>query len=211
MKRTIEFTEEEILEYVRGFTCVGEQSYSVGEIQGILHNAHLLLKDKKDGIEAVGTRLGWGKPEELSRVVTPKPIEKMRKLFLPRLPACVLVPRVGWVYIGTGSASCDGSGKSEYLVASEWDDWGYSEKWEGSAPRGKYAIRWDAPKEVWHRFGYLSPAEGGGWIPHTPGEKMPDYAPLMLDYLYQDGDQWLNYAKIRSSNCTGWRPALELV
>ena len=209
MKRTIEFTEEEILGYVRGFTCVGEQSYSVGEIQGILHNAHLLLKDKKDGIESYGVSMGWDKPKELSQVVTPKPIERLYK-FLPRPPACVLVPRVGWVYIGTGKADCDGSGKSEYLVASEWDDWGYSEKWEGSGPRRKYAIRWDAPKEVWHRFGYLSPAEGGGWIPHTPMTLLPVYAPQMLDYLYPNGNQKFNYAKVIISPCVGWRPALEI-
>jgi len=210
MKRTIEFTEEEILEYVRGFTCVGEQSYSVGEIQGILHNAHLLLKDKKDGIESYGVSMGWDKPKELSQVVAPKPIERLYT-YLPRPPSWLLQPRLGWVYIGTGKADCDGSGTSEYLVARECDGWDYSGRWDGSSPFLEYAIRWDAPKEVWHRFGRLSPAEGGGWIPHTPGEKMPDYAPLVLDYLYKDGNQWLNYAKIHSSDCTGWRPALEIV
>ena len=85
-----------------------------------------------------------------------------------------------------------------------------------------YAIRWTAEPDIWHRFGLLAPSEGGGWIPHTPGDPMPceSRCEVLLkgeindaQFRYQPGEirfggDWTWRKLGGENNIIGWRPAL---
>jgi hypothetical protein len=84
------------------------------------------------------------------------------------------------------------------------------------------AIRWDAPAAVWHRFGLLAPSEGGGWIPHRPGDAMPceGRCEVLLKGELDDaqfrlkpgevryGTAWCWDADHSDNNAIGWRPVI---
>ena len=84
------------------------------------------------------------------------------------------------------------------------------------------AIRWDAPADIWHRFGLLAPSEGGGWIPHTPGDAMPceGLCEVLLKGEIDDaqfrckpgevryGTAWCWDADHSDNNIIGWRPVI---
>jgi hypothetical protein len=149
--------------------------------------------------------------------------------FLPRLPAEVSAPPDGWVYVGMGFEPPYGTRASEDI--SVWLEW--CAEWNvgqaGRDPGKHYAIRWTAPADIWHRFGLLAPSEGGGWIPHTPGDAMPceGRCEVLLKGEMDDAqfrnhlgevrfgndwywDDWYWDADDDDNNIIGWRPAVEV-
>jgi hypothetical protein len=62
-----------------------------------------------------------------------------------------------------------------------------------------------------------SPDEGGGWIPHTPGDPMPCDANSFVEVLVSTGHIGPSlqaserlWDKGKGSNIIGWRPALDM-
>ena len=117
--------------------------------------------------------------------------------FLPSRPADVPAPPDGWVYVGRGAEVVSyndySPAISQLSLTKSWmiDSQGYS----GTATREHYAIRWTAEPDIWHRFNLLAPSEGGGWIPHRPGDAIPWRGPI---------------SRLRNDlgGIIGWRPAL---
>jgi hypothetical protein len=84
------------------------------------------------------------------------------------------------------------------------------------------AIRWDAAPDIWHRFGLLAPSEGGGWIPHRPGDAMPCEGRCQVllkgeiddaQFRHQPGEvvygtAWCWGADHSDNNIIGWRPVI---
>jgi hypothetical protein len=135
--------------------------------------------------------------------------------FLPRRPDDVPAPPDGWVYVGMDLETNEKGGCSKHigLFLPDEEGWDLSE-WNADG-RGNHnlCIRWTAPAYIWHRFGLLAPSEGGGWIPHTPGDVMPCEGGDLIYVMakgYED-DALEKYAT--ASHCgwdkiIGWRPAL---
>ena len=77
------------------------------------------------------------------------------------------------------------------------------------------SIRWTASTDIWHRFGLLSPSEGGGWIQHTPGDVMPVETKTLVDVLL-GGAEIETFTGMNldwgerglGTSIIGWRPAL---
>jgi hypothetical protein len=102
----------------------------------------------------------------------------------------------------------------------------YNSEWNicqfGTDTARHYAIRWTAPADIWHRFYLLAPSEGGGWIPHTPGDVRPceGRCEVLLNGELDDaqfrnqpgevrfGKDWYWRAGRLDNNIIGWRPAL---
>jgi hypothetical protein len=145
--------------------------------------------------------------------------------FLPRLPDDVPAPPDGWVYVGRGSGNriqpSDISDDISLLgmCNSEWISCQF-----GTDTARHYAIRWTAEPDIWHRFGLLAPSEGGGWIPHCPGDPMPceGRCEVLLKGEMDDaqfrlkpgevryGTAWCWDADHADNNIIGWRPAVEV-
>jgi hypothetical protein len=145
--------------------------------------------------------------------------------FLPRLPDDVPAPPDGWVYVGMGHISNVGLGPSCNLMM--WNFAGSNEWSVSTSGRDQglhYAIRWTAPANIWHRFGLLAPIEGGGWIPHCPGDPMPceGLCEVLLKGEMDDakfrnnpgavrlGTEWCWDDGHDEANIIGWRPAAEV-
>jgi hypothetical protein len=142
--------------------------------------------------------------------------------FLPRRPAAVPAPPDGWVYVGMGFEPPYGTRASEDISEKkkECAEWNVGQA--GRDPGKHYAIRWDAPTDLWHRFGVLAPSEGGGWIPHRQGEAMPceRLCKVLLKGEMDDakfrnnpgavrlGTEWCWDDDLANNNIIGWRPAL---
>jgi hypothetical protein len=98
----------------------------------------------------------------------------------------------------------------------------YNSEWNicqfGTDTARHYAIRWTAAQDIWHRFYLLAPSEGGGWIPHRPGDACPCQLGSYVDLLWDDGDsfarQHMTGPRVFDKNSEGiqsvigWRPAL---
>jgi hypothetical protein len=140
--------------------------------------------------------------------------------FLPCRPTDVSAPPDGWVYGAEVVSYNDYSPDiSQLSLTKSWmiDSQGY----RGTATREHYAIRWTAAPDIWHRFGLLAPSEGGGWIPHTPGDAMPCGGGEIVRVLFSTGAEgrpsqyaihaadWAwglyEYEKLQ---IIGWRPLL---
>jgi len=142
--------------------------------------------------------------------------------FLPLRPADVPAPPDGFVYVGMGFEQPYGTRESKDISA--WLEW--CAEWNvgqaGRDPSKHYAIRWTAPSKVWHEYGLLAPSEGGGWIPHTPGDAMPceGRCEVLLKGELDDaqfrckpgevryGTAWCWDSDHSDNNTIGWRPAL---
>ena len=143
--------------------------------------------------------------------------------FLPRRPADVPAPPDGWVYVGRGVESNRNLTPSNDISAYiSWrGDWSIGDQL-GRDDKKPYAVLWTAPADIWHRFGLLAPSEGGGWIPHTPGDAMPceGRCEVLLKGEIDDaqfrnqpgevrfGNDWYWDADDADNNIIGWRPAL---
>jgi hypothetical protein len=142
--------------------------------------------------------------------------------FLPRLPDDVPAPPDGWVYVGRGSGNriqpSDISYDISLLGMCKWISGQI-----GTDTARHYAIRWTAPADIWHRFGLLAPSEGGGWIPHRPGDAMPYKGEMLVNVLYKCGEVSMftgiasryNWESLATDDddqfdIIGWRPAAEV-
>jgi hypothetical protein len=142
--------------------------------------------------------------------------------FLPVLPVDVAAPPDGWVYVGMGVES--GKWKVSHdigMLCEEGWHCGISSR-IGNCESSHYAIRWTAPSDIWHRFNLLAPSEGGGWIPHRPGDAAPCdcVCEVFLRGELNDRQFRTKPGEVRWSvgwrwddeggdnNIIGWRPAL---
>jgi hypothetical protein len=145
--------------------------------------------------------------------------------FLAVRPADVPAPPDGWVYVGRGSGNRIQPSDISYDISllgmcnSEWISGQF-----GTDTARHYAIRWTAAPDIWHRFGLLAPSEGGGWIPHRPGDPMPceGLCEVLLKGEMDDaqfrnnlgevmyGTGWCWDDDLANNNIIGWRPAAEV-
>jgi hypothetical protein len=143
--------------------------------------------------------------------------------FLPRRPDDVPAPPDGWVYVGRGNdANKDKPDSLDILNISGMRTWVIGQSVKGIDVYSNYAIRWTAAPDIWHRFGLLAPSEGGGWIPHRPGDAMPceGRCEVLLKGEIDDaqfrckpgevryGTAWCWDSDHSDNNTIGWRPAL---
>jgi hypothetical protein len=133
--------------------------------------------------------------------------------FLPVRPDDIPAPPDGWVYCGKGTGeTVNITPEIAAFINKCWDKTG----WGGYYDDTDYAIRWTAPADIWHRFGMIAPSEGGGWIPHTPGDAMPCDANLRVNLLFANGRKPCEsgvyffdaYTVEHNNDIIGWRPAL---
>jgi hypothetical protein len=140
--------------------------------------------------------------------------------FLPVRPDDVPAPPDGYAFgLQAGPLRVPLACDVNYLALFAGSQWQIGARGACGAP---YAIRWTAPADIWHRFGLLAPSEGGGWIPHTPGDAMPcDCVCEVLlrgeidDALFRlkpgevrCGTQWCWDDDHADNDIIGWRPAL---
>ena len=145
--------------------------------------------------------------------------------FLPVRPADVPATPEGWVYAGPGRATNKDKDSSKSIInvsSNNGSNWVQNWMVRGYNEESHYAIRWTAEPDIWHRFGLLAPSEGGGWIPHTPGDPMPCEGEMIIDVLIKSsGEETVELGSRKNettqakyyifSSCTeiiGWRPAL---
>jgi hypothetical protein len=141
--------------------------------------------------------------------------------FLPRRPdehyKAIPELKEGYVFVSEKGVDSDAYCLSQHIAANRKGDytWNYGPN-KGTSPDCRYAIRWTAPVDIWHRFGLLAPSEGGGWIPHAPGDCSPVAEKVLVDVILKNGEtdistpayiQW-QWSWMGQHEITGWRPAL---
>jgi hypothetical protein len=179
-----------------------EMAYRLGYIQGQNDKENELESESEPTDEGLQALADLGK-SNVSR-------------FLPRRPDDATAPPDEWVYVGRGVDKKFVT-PSEHIGTLAGSGWCCGDMARcGNSIYQHYAIRWAAPADIWHRFGLLTPSEGGGWIPHTPGDPMPCEWDLLVDYTLDkpfpprmtakaDHCRW---SKLNENDIIGWRPAL---
>jgi hypothetical protein len=180
-----------------------EMAYRLGYIQGHNDKENELESESEPTDEGLRALADLGK-SNLSR-------------FLPRRPDDVPAPPDGWVYVGRGVDKKFVTPSEHIGTLAGSSGWCCGDMARcGNRIYQHYAIRWTAPTDIWHRFGLLAPSEGGGWIPHTPGDAMPCDGKMVVQVLFNLDDKsglrpW--EARVYPWNegepsIIGWRPAL---
>jgi hypothetical protein len=205
MKKRIEyeFTADDVAEYVRSI-CRGVVVFNIENVRDIYESAIDCLEDTGLGIVAFCESREAERAEmESARSETSQEIGNFhlqRHCTMPEKPALSRFLPDGW----------------------SWDWCSTYKEHRLKKPDGSYTpLRFCTP-EYMHSHGLLSPDEGGGWIPHTPGDPMPCDGDLRVDVLYKDSEQCINSGNAAHRwdwsvfgtcdadglNVIGWRPAL---
>ena len=130
--------------------------------------------------------------------------------FLPKMPDNLPDLPDGWVYVGGGKNENQEHGSSDYIACIHALSWSCT-GWSGHSPNAHYAVRIDAPADIWARFG-LMPYEDL-FFEHTPGDTMPCDQGFQIDVIWDDDMiNWgvtFNLALDLSlhNQIIGWRPA----
>ena len=219
MKKRIEyeFTADEVAEWVKARI---ENDLTLNGVGATLKNLYHHLECDRAGIIAFCEARGMER-DGLAGYALPD-----AGRFLPRRPDDVPAPPDGWVYVGMGRGVNTNEPPSlDILQQGKFVTWFSDARgFLGNFTESHYAIRWTAPADIWHRFGLLAPSEGGGWIPHTPGDPMPCDGKMIVRVARKCGNEG-DYAcqnRPRKAECwcwggiatthgiIGWRPALEV-
>ena len=95
----------------------------------------------------------------------------MKNKKLPERPACIPEPEEGWVYVGSCASEYDYP-MSKSIARFCYNHWDYH-GWSGTCPLIDYAVKNDAPDEIWQRFGFSG----------NPLETQDEEDPLLKDVL----------------------------
>jgi hypothetical protein len=230
MKKRIEyeFTADDVAEYVQSW--MDDYPIDFMNLETALRLSAEHLRNEREGIiafcESRESELAEMESEptdaqlaEFARVVEGKPAMSR---FLPRRPDDVPAPPDGHALVMFGDKSNTSKSFSHDIVRLRDDGIWSNGPCVGLEDDEIYAIRWTASDDIWHRFGLLAPSEGGGWIPHTPGDPMPCDGDMMVEVIqrremtegyYKDVQvadcwDWEEEFRFPPNEIIGWRPAL---